>query len=91
MNKIQHERWLKKRGLSRKEVIKKTLSLGSPYLLPEQQYTRVGNSIPANGTKSPDTTKANFTKQNYILAPAYNKGAIQPISKNDIKEMGKKL
>lgn len=43
------------------------------------------NSIPCNGTKSPDMSKAQFSKNNFALVPAYNKGPIQPMTKDDLK------
>lgn len=43
------------------------------------------NSIPGNGTKSPDMSKAQFSKNNFALVPAYNKGPIQPMTKDDLK------
>lgn len=38
-----------------------------------------------NGTKSPDMSKANFAKNNYAMAPAYNKGPIMVVTKEDLK------
>ena len=50
------------------------------------------NSIPGNGTKSPDMSKAQFAKENFALVPAYNKGPIQPLTKDDLKSgAGRKL
>jgi len=50
----------------------------------------LSNSIPANGTKPVDISKAAFSNTNYTIAPAYNKGAYQVISKNEISAIGKK-
>lgn len=53
---------------------------------------KTSDVIPANGTKSPDMSKANFSKSNFALVPAYNKGPIQPMTKNDMKSgAGRKL
>lgn len=50
------------------------------------------DTIPGNGTKSPDMSKAQFAKNNFALVPAYNKGPIQPMTKNDLKSgAGRKL
>jgi|TARA_R110002126_G_scaffold133466_4_gene277528 hypothetical protein len=87
MNKEQHERWLRKRGLTRSEVKKKKHQLGRPAKIPIYAVTAdvpLSNVIPENGTKSSDTSKATFCNQNYAIAPAFNKGPYQPMSKEDM-------
>ena len=95
MNKIQYEKWLSKRGLTRNEVKRKKKKFGNPNSIPDYQTfssNELSNSIPANGTKSPDISKSEFSKQNYAMVPSYNKGPIQPVSKNDLKSgAGRKL
>lgn len=95
MNKAQHEKWLAKRGLTRAQVKVKRKTLGSPNSIPDYQVSLtapLSNSIPSNGTKSADTSKSEFAKKNYALAPAFNKGPIQPLSKNDLRSgAGRKI
>lgn len=93
--KEKHEKYLKKLGISREQVKKKKKELGSPLQIPsyktEQLYS-LSNAIPANGTKSADTSKATFSTQNYAMVPSFNKGPIQPVSKTDLKNgAGRKL
>jgi hypothetical protein len=93
MNKQQYAKWLEKRGLSRKQVSRKKKVLGSPNSIPDYNVDnkyKLSNMIPNNGTKSPDISKAKFSNENYALAPAYNKGAITVVSKNDLKHIGRK-
>lgn len=88
---MKHETWLRKRGLSRAEVKAKKKQLGSPNTIPDYTTTRyTSDNIPANGTKSPDISKAEFAKKNYPMIPAYNKGPVMVISKDDVKYAGKK-
>lgn len=56
-----------------------------------RSHIHTSDKIPANGTKPIDTmSKAAFANSNYTIAPAYNKGAYQVVSKDEIKYMGKK-
>jgi hypothetical protein len=58
----------------------------------KQINASTSNTIPGNGTKSPDMSKAQFAKDNFALVPAYNKGPIQPMTKDDLKSgAGRKL
>jgi hypothetical protein len=58
----------------------------------KQISASTSNIIPGNGTKSPDMSKAQFAKDNFALVPAYNKGPIQPLTKDDLKSgAGRKL
>lgn len=92
MNKSQYQKWLMKKGLHPFQIKAKKKQLGSPIEIPD--YTthnpvKLSNSI-GNGTKSPDTSKAEFAKSNYALVPAYNKGPIMVVSKDNLKHAGKK-
>jgi len=87
MNK--HQKWLKKMGLSPEQVKMKKRRLGSPNSIPDYstvEYYRMSNTIPSNGTKSTDISKSSFCKENYAMVPSYNKGPIQPVSVNDLKQ-----
>jgi hypothetical protein len=51
----------------------------------------MSGEVPANGTKPINyMSKAVFANANYTIAPAYNKGAYQLISKHEITSIGKK-
>ncbi len=92
--KIEHQKWLAKRGLLPAQVSARKKTLGNPNKIPSYvcaATAALSNDIPSNGTKSPDISKAEFSKSNYAMVPAYNKGPIQPISKNEIQYAGKKL
>ena len=99
MNKKQHEKWLKKHGVERCSIKKLKKALGSPYSIPDYSQERkqlasnaiLSDSIPSNGTIDPSTDKANFCKKNYAMIPAYNKGPIMVVSKENLKYAGKKL
>lgn len=51
----------------------------------KQISASTSNTIPGNGTKSPDMSKAQFAKDNFALVPAYNKGPIGVFTKNNIE------
>ena len=88
MNKQQYEKWLKKKGLSRDQVITKKRALGPVNSIPDYKTAspyKLSNAIPANGTKSTDTMKADFANANYCTAPAYNKGPIMLVTKDDLR------
>lgn len=99
MNKKQHEKWLKKHGVGRVHIKSLKKKLGSPYSIPDYSQERqtlrsvatLSDSIPTNGTKETSTEKADFCKQNYAMVPAYNKGPIMVVNKDDLKYAGKKL
>lgn len=94
MNKEQYNKWLRKRGLLPSQVQLKRRALGSPVEFPDYSCKRtasLSNNIPSNGTKSFDMSKANFAKENYAMVPAYNKGPVMVVSKNDIAYAGKKI
>lgn len=95
MNKDQHLKWLEKRGLSPKQIKEKKKKLGKKDIennLKVNSKYALSNTIPSNGTKSADVSKARFTEKNYAIAPAYNKGAVQVLTKTDLKNgAGRKL
>lgn len=93
MNKNEHLKWLAKRGLTRSQVKEKKTKLGNPNHIPDYSTANsipLSNTIPDNGTKSADISKSQFSKKNHTTAPAYNKGPIMVISKEDIRYVGKK-
>ena len=49
---------------------------------------KVGGSIPSGGTKPVHTWRLKESK-NFTIAPAYNKGAYQVITKNNVKDIGR--
>ena len=51
----------------------------------KQISASTSNTIPGNGTKSPDMSKAQFAKDNFALVPAYNKGPIGVFTKNNME------
>lgn len=89
MNKQQYQKWLQSRGLSRQQVKDRKAALGPAIQIPE--YTikskyKLSNAIPCNGTKSVDVSKANFANANYALVPAYNKGPIMVVTKDQLQQ-----
>ena len=49
---------------------------------------KVGGSIPSGGTKPVNNWRLEESKK-FTIAPAYNKGAYQVITKNNVKDIGK--
>ena len=49
---------------------------------------KVGGSIPSGGTKPVYNWRLEESK-NFTIAPAYNKGGYQVISKNNVRDIGK--
>jgi len=94
MNKAQHEKWLRKQGLLPSQIKEKKEALGNPNKLPSYKVPKpyeLSNGI-GNGTKSADTSKANFCNENYAMVPLYNKGPIGVVSKEDLKQgAGRKI
>lgn len=82
-------KWLEKRGLSRKSIEAKKKALGKidnfPDLSTKSKY-KTSDIIPANGTKSFDMSKATFSKENYAMVPAYNKGPIMVCTREELKK-----
>ena len=82
----QHEKFLKKMGVTRG---RSSVGLERRPVTPEV----VGSSpiAPAMSNVIPTgvTPKRKVHKHNFTIAPAYNKGAYQVISRNDIKDIGR--
>ena len=91
MNKIQHEKWLFARGLHPKQIAIKKKSFPNKYLPTDLTFTRPEGKISENGTVSPDISKAEFSKKNFTIAPAYPKGAYTVVPKTDIQYSSKKI
>lgn len=89
----EHRKFLALKGV--KPVKRRTIrghSSNWSDLSVKQINAYTSNTIPGNGTKSPDMSKAQFAKDNFALVPAYNKGPIQPMTKDDLKSgAGRKL
>lgn len=82
-------KWLAKMGVAPGQLKSKKKQLGSPYSIPSYEtkvVAELSNSIPSNGTKSPDVSIANFCKENYAMVPAYNKGPVMLVTKQDLKD-----
>lgn len=57
---------------------------------PNPNYVRSGSGVPCSNTICAITYKPKKSGlQNYTVAPAYNKGAYQLITKDNIKDIGK--
>lgn len=81
----------KKLGLDRASIKKRKAKLGSAVNFPDLSVSspyKLSNSIPANGTKSTEVKKSN----QFALVPAFNKGPIQPMTIEDLKQgAGRKI
>ena len=53
-----------------------------------EKYPSMGNGI-GTASVSADTSWKREESKNFTIAPAYNKGAYQVITKNNIKDIGK--
>ena len=53
-----------------------------------EKYPSMGNGI-GTASVSADTSWKQEESKNFTIAPAYNKGAYQVITKNNIKDIGK--
>lgn len=95
MNAKQYAKWLESKGLSSNQIKQKKQQLGNPVQFPDYTVTskhKLANTIPANGTKSPDQSKAQFTKNNYATVPAYNKGPIMLVTIEQLRQgAGRKI
>lgn len=89
----EHRRYLASKGIkpAKRGILRGNSSNWSD-LSVKQINAYTSNSIPCNGTKSPDMSKAQFSKNNFALVPAYNKGPIQPMTKKDLQSgAGRKI
>lgn len=92
---INHNNWLKKHGVHPdqiKKIVKPKWEYNIGVSESTQLYRQTGE-IPPNGTRHPTASldRANASRDNYTIAPAYNKGGYQVISKEDIKTAGRKI
>lgn len=82
---LDHERFLKKVGY--------TGQASKKYKCPVPDYT-VKQTVPTSDKICAIPSKKSLNKvelsQKYTIAPAYNKGPYALISKNEIKDIGKK-
>lgn len=90
--KAKHEKWLMKMGAHPTQLkkIKRNGTLPLTSGITKVGVAPTSDMIPANGTKPVDMSKAIFAKENYTIAPAYNKGAYQVIGKSEVEAIGKK-
>jgi hypothetical protein len=92
---INHNNWLKKHGVH-PDQIKKVAKPKWEYDLEISETTkryRYDGSIPGNGTQHPTIglDKAKISSNNFTIAPAYNKGPVMVIAKEDIKTACRKI
>ena len=82
----QHEKFLNKMG-----IIRGRSSVGSERRPVTPEVVGSSPIVPATSNVIPTgvTPKRKIHKHNFTIAPAYNKGAYQVISKNDIKDIGR--
>jgi len=90
--KQKHEKWLRKMGVHPSQLKSRKTSV---YSIPDYKTKEnfpLSNKIPANGTKSCDISKSKFCNENYATVPAYNKGPVMLVTKEDLKQgAGRKL
>ncbi len=84
----QHEKFLKKMGVKRSVAQSGSASAlgaeGQGFKSSHSDQLPLSNDIPVGVTP-----KRKIHEHNFTIAPAYNKGAYQVISKKDIKDIGR--
>ena len=94
---LQHIKFLRTLGfkVDSKGKMKKRYKVGRPTIAAVAQQVeqlicnqKVGGSIPSGGTKPVHNWRLKESK-NFTIAPAYNKGGYQVISKNNVRDIGK--
>ena len=94
---LQHIKFLRTLGfkVDSKGKMKKRYKVGRPTIAAVAQQVeqlicnqKVGGSIPSGGTKPVNNWRLEESKK-FTIAPAYNKGGYQVISKENIKNIGK--
>ena len=84
----QHEKFLKKMGVKRSVAQSGSSSAlgaeGQGFKSSHSDQLPLSNDIPVGVTP-----KRKIHEHNFTIAPAYNKGAYQVISKKDIKDIGR--
>lgn len=83
----EHAAFLARVGYTPK---KRRLVSTKPSVQQSVPYTRSGSGVPCSNTICAITYKnKKIGIQNYTVAPAYNKGAYQLITKENVKDIGK--
>ena len=87
---IRHEKWLKKNGIQKRSVAQS----GSASALGAEgrkfKSSRSDQSLPLSDDIPVGVApKKKLISHNFTIAPAYNKGAYQVISKREIKDIGR--
>ena len=94
---LKHIKFLRTLGfkVDSKGKMKKRYKVGRPTIAAVAQQVeqlicnqKVGGSIPSGGTKPVSNWRLEESKK-FTIAPAYNKGGYQVISKDNIKHIGK--
>ena len=94
---LQHIKFLRNLGfkVDSKGKMKKRYKVSRPTIAAVAQQVeqlicnqKVGGSIPSGGTKPVNNWRLEESKK-FTIAPAYNKGGYQVISKENIKNIGK--
>ena len=92
---IKHIKFLRSLGFKVDSKGKITFKRKKPIIAPIAQQVeqlicnqKVGGSIPSGGTKPVHNWRLKESK-NFTIAPAYNKGGYQVISKNNVRDIGK--
>ena len=82
----QHEKFLNKMG-----IIRGRSSVGSERRPVTPEVVGSSPIVPAMSNKIPVgvVSKKDIIPQNFTIAPAYNKGAYQVISREDVKDIGR--
>ena len=85
----EHEKFLKKMGITNRSVAQSGSASalgaeGQGFKSSHSDQLPLSNDIPVGVTP-----KRKIHKHNFTIAPAYNKGAYQVISKKDIKDIGR--
>ena len=94
---LQHIKFLRTLGfkVDSKGKMKKRYKVSRPTIAAVAQQVeqlicnqKVGGSIPSGGTKPVNNWRLEESKK-FTIAPAYNKGAYQVITKNNVKDIGR--
>ena len=94
---IKHIKFLRNLGfkVDSKGKMKKRYKVSRPTIAAVAQQVeqlicnqKVGGSIPSGGTKPVNNWRLEESKK-FTIAPAYNKGAYQVITKNNVKDIGR--
>ena len=85
----EHDAYLARVGYVPKHKRNK-LERTKPLVQPSTPYYRSGSGVPCSNTICAITySKKRGGVQKYTVAPAYNKGAYQLITKDNVKDIGK--